>query len=112
MTGSSSFLWKPVSDNDGNAVIVFPCEYRLDSDNDPWRTAPNARVIESITIEGGDRDGDKPRTSYWPEGRNGNRIHSRMSEKGEDYGKGFDVVVTVKGGETKRWRIKDGAKRQ
>ena len=44
--------------------------------------------------------------------RNGNRIHSRMSEKGEDYGKGFDVVVVTKGGERKAWRIKDGSKRQ
>ena len=112
VTGSGSFLWKPVSENDSKAVVILPCEYRLDSVNDPWRTAPNARVIESITIEGGDRDGDTPRTSYWPEGRNGNRIHSRMSAKGEDYGKGFDVVVVVKGGERKAWRIKDGADRQ
>lgn len=112
VTGSGNFLWKPVSENDGKACVILPCEYRLDSVNDPWRTAPNAKVIESIRIEGGDRDGDTPRTSYWPEGRNGNRIHNRMKAKGEDFGKGFDVVVTTKDGACKAWRIKDGAKRQ
>jgi hypothetical protein len=112
VTGSLAFLWKPDSEADGKAVVILPCKYRQDSVNDPHRNDAGAVLIDSVRIEGGDRDGDTPRTIYWPEGRNGNRIHCRMRAKGEDFGEGFKVVVTTKDGARAEWKIRDGGRRQ
>ncbi|MBM4143349.1 MAG: hypothetical protein FJ225_07140 [Lentisphaerae bacterium] len=97
--GSNTFLWKPESENDGNAVTLFPAKYRL---ND----------IAEVYIKGGDRDGDKPRSIYWPDGRNGNRVHARWSAEGEDFGEDFDVVLVLDSGDTVSWTIDDGAERR
>ena len=97
--GSSTFLWKPKSENDGKAVTLFPWKYRLNN-------------IEGCHIEGGSKDGDKATRIYWPDGRNGNRVHARWGSNGGDYGKDFKVVLELKGEDDVSWGISDGSKRK
>ena len=96
--GSSTFLWKPASENDGKAVTLFPWKYRLNK-------------IKGCHIEGGLRDGEEAKTVYWPDGRNGNRVHARWGKKGSDYGKDFKVVLELKDDDAS-WKISDGGKRK
>jgi len=116
-TGSMTFLWKPESDSDNNAVILFPWKYRYRESGtlSEW-------AINRIYIEGGDRDGDEPRAIYHPkkidkstgqiiEWTNGNRCHARMNKSGKKYGEDFDVVIITQDGEKHTWRIKKGKKR-
>ena len=117
-TGSMTFLWKPESDSDGNAVILFPWKYRYreSGTSSEW-------AIDRIYIRGGDRDEDEPRVIYHPKKidrvtgqiiswTNGNRCHARMNAPGKKYGKDFDVVLVTDDGEKHTWRIGKGKKRQ
>ena len=115
VSGSQAFLWKPISDGGGNAVVLTPASYRWHgSDTDKGK--PGAIVMTRLYIRGGDRDGETA-SSYQPlkngqPGVNGNRIHHRLKAKGEKYGDGFDVVADLAGGGEKVWRVKHGGKRQ
>jgi len=97
--GSSTFLWKPKSENDGKCVVLFPWKYRVNK-------------IKNCKIEGGLRDGDEATRIYWPDGRNGNRVHARWKKKGSAYGEDFKVVLKMKNGDKKSWKISDGSKRK
>lgn len=96
-SGSSVFLWKPKGENDGKAVALFPYEFKLEK-------------MSGVRIGGGDRDGEKALTTYWPEGRNGARVHSRFKKKGSKYGEKFSVLFDYED-ETIEFKVKKGSKR-
>ncbi|MBM4143350.1 MAG: hypothetical protein FJ225_07145 [Lentisphaerae bacterium] len=98
-SGSDIFLWKPVSESNGNAVNLFPAKYRLDR-------------IDSVYIDGGSRDGETPRSIYWPDGHNGNRVHVRWAAPGSAYGDDFRVVLVLVTGRQVSWLVRDGGNRQ
>jgi len=102
--GSQQFLWKPVSHNDGKAAVLFPAKYR-------WEQPDAEYEIERVYINGGDKDGEEPHVIYWPEGRNGNRIHARFHDKGEEFGEDFEVVIELTNGDEVSWEIEDGEDR-
>jgi hypothetical protein len=115
VTGSQTFLWKPVSESNGHVAILTPATYRWHG-ADTEKGKAGAIVMTRLYVRGGDRDGETF-SSYQPlkdgkPGVNGNRIHHRGKAAGEKYGKGFDVVATLAAGGEKTWRVKDGAKRQ
>jgi len=107
--GNSTFLWKPKSENDGKLVTIHPWKYRSKDCPDYEKSKYK---IEGLYIEGGVRDGDEPDKIYWPEGRNGNRVHVRWDKTGEKYGEDFKVVMELKNEDDVSWKIKKGSKRQ
>jgi len=99
VAGSDFFLWKPVSESDGNAVALFPAKYRMER-------------IFRVYIEGGSRDGETPLLVYWPDGHNGNRVHARWAAGGGAFGEDFNVVMVLVTGRKMKWNVHDGDNRQ
>ena len=96
-------------------MVLTPCKYRWYG-SDTEKGKPGALVMTRVWISGGKRDGETL-SSYQPvkdgkTGVNGNRIHHRGKAAGKKYGEDFDVVATLADGGEKRWRIKNGSKRQ
>ena len=74
--GGGGFLWKPVSDSNGNLVVLLPSQY-------------NGKV-SSVSVNG-------ERGSFSGIA-NGNRTHWRFSKPGAAYGSNARVVATTSGG--------------
>lgn len=86
--GTGTFLWKPVSDNNGNLVVLLPSSY-------------NGKVSSvSVNGESGNYTGI----------HNGNRTHWRFSKPGAAYGNNVRVVAKTSGGNAS-WTVPNGAAR-
>ncbi|HMO79081.1 MAG TPA: hypothetical protein PKA96_02780, partial [Candidatus Paceibacterota bacterium] len=95
-SGSSTFLWKPESENDGKLVVLLPSSLRGDI---------NKVCIKNINlevIECGRFTGDTA---------NGRRPHYRFSKPGAGYGGPILLVAELKNGQTRTWSIRNGAMR-
>lgn len=102
------FLWKPVSESDGNVVIIFPHK-DVDFDNlgrveingkKIWIRAPGIYDKETKTI--------KPTRTY----PNGNGVHARGSKPGSAYGHNVSIKAFDRHGELiKEYVVPDGSKR-
>ena len=92
--GSPQFLWKPVSESDGNLVILFPSQYRLDN---------VARIVVA--------DGKEKPTRIDQSGANGDRIHARIRKPGAFFGKNVTVALHLKNGAVVTWKVPNGADR-
>ena len=86
--GGGGFLWKPVSDSNGNLVVLLPSQY-------------NGKV-SSVSVNG-------ERGSFSGIA-NGNRTHWRFSKPGAAYGSNAKVVATTSGGNV-TWNVPNGAAR-
>jgi len=94
------FLWKPVSESDGNLVVLLPTQLRgnverveLHHDLPPTRES----FVETGRFTGDNRNGDRP--------------HFRFDDPGRAYGNNLYVVAYGSTGELKSWRIPHGADR-
>jgi len=84
-TGDNSFLWKPVSDTDGNLVVILPANINA----------------STVTV-----NGLSPSASI---GRwNGNRQHFRYPKPGASYGVNVKVVAVGTG---RAWTVPNGGAR-
>lgn len=86
--GGGGFLWKPVSDSNGNLVVLLPSQY-------------NGKV-SSVSVNG-------ERGSFSGIA-NGNRTHWRFSKPGAAYGSNARVVATTSAGNAS-WTVPNGAAR-
>ena len=95
--GSSSggFVWKPVSEGDGNLVILLP----------PNLTGNVAGVV--VFHEGS----GQTVTGRYTGVHNGGREHFRFLQPGAAYGEGLTVTAQLKSGGTKSWSVPSGARR-
>ena len=74
--GGGGFLWKPVSDSNGNLVVLLPSQY-------------NGKV-KSVSVNG--------EQGSFSGIANGNRTHWRFSKPGAAYGANARVVAATSGG--------------
>ena len=93
--GGGGFLWKPVSEGDGNLVVLLPSSLRGRVNGAEIRRGGS-------TLEKGRFTGDT---------HNGNRPHYRFSKPGAGYGTGLTVVAFLSGGGTQSWSVPNGAQR-
>ena len=100
MDGSGGFLWKPVSDSDGNLVVLLPTD--LKGMIDRVEVHSELPPTESTKLDEGRFAGDT---------HNGGRPHFRFSKPGEDYGENVHVVVFKDDGTTVTWDIEDPSQR-
>lgn len=92
--GGGGFVWKPISDGDGNLVVLLP----------PSLTGSVAgvRIVKGGSgIEQGRPTGPT----------NGNRETFRFSAPGAAYGSGLTLVATLKNGTSRSWSIGNGGQR-
>ncbi len=82
------FLWKPISESNGNLVVLLPSQY-------------NGKV-SSVSVNG-------ERGSFSGIA-NGNRTHWRFSKPGAAYGNNVRVVATTSSGNA-TWTVPNGATR-
>ena len=87
-SGGGGFLWKPVSDSNGNLVVLLPSQY-------------NGKV-SSVSV-----NGEKGSFSGIA---NGNRSHWRFSKPGAAYGSNARVVAATSGGNVS-WTVPNGGAR-
>ena len=98
-SGTQSFLWKPISDSNGKAVVIFPASF-------------NGRIA-NVTVNG--------ERAVFSSIANGNRTHWRLGKPGSAYepeakvsadvdGKLFTVVVDTPSKRTTLENIKPPAK--
>lgn len=89
----NSFVWKPVSESDGNLVVLLP--------------ASLAGQVEGLTISGsfGSVAGSGGELS------NGNRPTYRFPQPGSAYGQNITVQAPLKSGGVRTWTVPDGGSR-
>lgn len=90
------FLWKPVSEKDGNLVVLLPTSFRGD--------VQSVQIIneENKVVEEGEFSGDT---------HNGNRPHFRFDKPGGLYGENITLKITLNTGKTTTYNINNGAER-
>lgn len=98
--GGGGFLWKPVSDSDGNLVVLLPTD--LKGMIDRVEIHSELPPTDETKLDEGKFAGDT---------HNGGRPHFRFSQPGEDYGENVHVVVFKDDGSTVTWEIADGSQR-
>lgn len=94
------FLWKPVSESDGNLVILLPPSLRGQVERvELHREMPPS---SATLIETGRFSGDT---------HNGGRPHFRFADPGSTYGSNVHVVAYGADGAAHTWNIPHGAER-
>lgn len=97
---ATGFLWKPVSESDGNLVILFPSALRglitSGAVYSAWPFTP-----ENLVEEG----------RFTGDTHNGNRPHYRFSGSGASFGNNLFAVATKNDGSQDWWYIPEGAQR-
>lgn len=88
------FVWKPVSESNGNLVVLLPPSLR-------GRVSGVAITKGGAVLERGHFAGDA----------NGGRPHYRFSMPGAAYGTGLTVVASLTSGGTQSWSIPNGGQR-
>jgi len=96
LRGSGQFLWKPVSDKDGNLAILIPSKL--------------TGKIKSVVVLSPDKSKVLGRGSYSGVG-NGNREHFRFSKSGGEYPDKSIALVTLKDGSKQYVTIRDSSSR-
>ncbi len=91
--GSGGFLWKPVSESNGQLVIQRPGSRR--------GTVAGCSISGSFGSETGGWGGDT---------HNGRRPHYRFSKSGGSYGSNIRVTARTTSG-TKTWTVPNGSSR-
>ena len=86
--GGGGFLWKPVSDSNGNLVVLLPSQY-------------NGKV-KSVSVNG--------EQGSFSGIANGNRSHWRFSKPGAAYGANARVVAATSGGNVS-WTVPNAGSR-
>lgn len=91
---SNTFLWKPVSESNGNLVVLLPAAYR--------------GRVQSCTISGsfGSEVG-----RFHTDTHNGNRPHFRFSRPGAAYGSNITVLALSNGDSIDSWIVPNGSSR-
>ncbi len=100
LDGKGGFLWKPVSESNGNLVVLLPSSLR--------------GMIERVEIHSALPPSDATKLAegrFDGDDKNGNRPHFRFSEPGEKFGDDVHVVVWKDNGETITYDIGDGGER-
>ncbi len=95
--GSGEFLWKPISESDGNLVILLPSRFR------------GADVSAVDVLDSGGKVLERGR--FVGDTHNGNRAHYRYNMPGARYGTNLTVRATLTAGGTETWQIPNGAQR-
>lgn len=93
--GANGFLFKPVSESDGNLVVLAPENLAGQIDSVVVKDANGA------VLERGDFSGNA----------NGGRDHFRFDHAGSDFGKNVTVEFRMSDGSTKSFDIPDAGKR-
>lgn len=88
------FVWKPVSEGDGNLVVLLPSAY--------------AGKVAAVDIVKG---GSVVERGRFTGNTNGNRPTFRYRLPGAGYGSGLTVVARLTDGSTKTWGIPNGGGR-
>jgi hypothetical protein len=92
--GPGSFLWKPISESDGNLVVLLPSHFR--------------QRLEKVELNHG---GGVETGRFAGDTMNDNRVHYRFSRRGSSYGSNIRLVATAKTGEKYVWNIPNGGNR-
>lgn len=95
--GSEQFLWKPVSESNGNLVVLTPASL-----------VGNVQYVEVVDASSG-RVLD--RGNYGGHAHNGSRGHWRFSRPGGAYGSNVVVRVVKENGEVLQYNIGSGSQR-
>lgn len=92
LDGEGGFLWKPVSESDGNLVVLLPTDIK-------------ASAISSVEIHSGNSNGEQFSSStllgtgtFSGDTANGGRAHFRFSKPGESYGSSAYLVAQLNDG--------------
>ena len=91
---SGGFVWKPISEGDGNLVVLLPSVY--------------ANKVRSLDVRKG---GSVVVRGRFTGNTNGNRPTFRFSQPGAGYGSGLTVVANLSDGSSKTWSIPNGGTR-
>ncbi len=98
--GRNGFLWKPVSESDGNLVVLFPSSLTGNiSSSGIYSELP---ICEENLIEKGRFSGDS---------KNGGRAHFRFNNPGGSYPDVAYVVAELRDGTTTYFQIAESSKR-
>ncbi len=96
----SGFLWKPVSEGDGNLVVLLPQSFN--------------GSIESVSLYGGDSVADLSlieEGAFSGDSANGNRSHFRFDSPGESYGSSVTLGVRLSDGRNIAFEIGNPSQR-
>jgi len=93
--GPEGFLFKPVSESNGNLVVLLPANL--------------THMIEKVLLK--DEDGNEIETGNMSGIHNGGREHFRFSKPGAKYASGLSVEVRLKDGTSMVYEIPDPSKR-
>jgi len=91
----AGFVWKPISEGDGNLVVLLPAGLR-------------GAVVGTDIVRGG---GVVERGRFAGDSTNGGRPQYRFSMPGSGYGSGLTLVARLTDGTTQRWSISNGGTR-
>jgi hypothetical protein len=100
MDGSGGFLWKPVSESDGNLVVLLPTDLKGLIDRVEIHT--EVPPTEETKVAEGRFAGDT---------HNGGRAHFRFDKPGADYGDNIHLVCYKDDGSYVSWAIGNGGDR-
>ncbi len=100
MDGSGGFLWKPVSESDGNLVVLLPKD--LKGLIDKVEIHSELPPTEETKLAQGRFSGDT---------HNGGRAHFRFDKPGAEYGDNIHLVCYKDDGSYVSWDIGNGADR-
>lgn len=93
--GAGGFLFKPVSESDGNLVVLLPTKFKGD--------------VESVILRDmEDREIDRGREAGY---HNGDRQHFRFSKPGADYGSNVSLEIKFLDGSIQRYDIPNPSER-
>ena len=93
--GAGGFLWKPISDSNGNLVVLMPSEISSE--------------VDSVVIK--DKNGNVLETGKFSAIANGGRAHFRFSKPGSAYGQSVTVEAKLKNGRVCTFQVNDTSKR-
>ncbi len=91
---SGGFVWKPISEGDGNLVVLIPSSF--------------AGKVSGLDVRKG---GAVVVRGRFTGNTNGNRPTYRFSQPGSGYGSGLTVVATLSDGSSRTWSIPNGRTR-
>ncbi len=94
--GPGGFLWKPVSESDGNLVVLLPPELKGQV------SSVEIQDAAGNTIDTGRFSGDQ---------KNGGRPHFRFDKPGSAYGEGLTAVAKTTDGREIRFDVGTGGER-
>jgi len=98
--GPDNFLWKPISESNGNLVVLLPTWFR--GTIEKFELHRSDAFDSTSLIERGRFAGDT---------MNGDRVHYRFNRPGSGYGRNIRCVAFALDGNIYVWNIPDGSRR-